>query len=143
MRYEPKFCMGALRRPRRSVERHSIVREPEGAGKRYGISRKTVDKWKNRTSVAELPTGPREPRLTVLSVEEEEAVIVAFLRYTLPPLDCRLPNIGAVLFGAYRRFESTLWASTKKYNIIRYLTSCFGGPEDVSKLLISLNFSWA
>ena len=54
--------------------------------KRYGINQKTVAKWKKRTSVADLPTGPREPRSTVLSVEEE-AVIVAFRRYTLLPLD--------------------------------------------------------
>ena len=54
--------------------------------KRYGINQKTVAKWKKRTSVADLPTGLREPRSTVLCVEEE-AVIVAFRRYTLPPLD--------------------------------------------------------
>src|SRR4051812_18182183 len=54
--------------------------------KRYGINQKTVGKWKKRTSVADLPTGPREARSTVLSVEEE-AVIVAFRRYTLLPLD--------------------------------------------------------
>src|SRR3954447_26332315 len=54
--------------------------------KRYGINQKTVAKWKRRTSVADLPTGPREARSTVLSVEEE-AVIVAFRRYTLLPLD--------------------------------------------------------
>lgn len=54
--------------------------------KRYGINQKTVAKWKKRTSVADLPTGPREPRSTVLSIEEE-AVIVVFRRYTLLPLD--------------------------------------------------------
>lgn len=54
--------------------------------KRYGINQKTVAKWKKRTSVTDLPTGPREPRSTVLS-PEEEAVIVAFRRYTLLPLD--------------------------------------------------------
>ncbi len=54
--------------------------------KRYGINQKTVAKWKRRTSVADLPTGPKEPRSTVLSVEEE-AVIVAFRRHTLLPLD--------------------------------------------------------
>jgi transposase-like protein len=53
--------------------------------KRYGINQKTVAKWKNRSSVADLPTGPKEPRSTVLS-PEEEAVIVAFRRYTLLPL---------------------------------------------------------
>jgi hypothetical protein len=36
----------------------------------------------------DLPTGPKEPRSTVLSVEEE-AIIVAFRRHTLLPLeDC-------------------------------------------------------
>ena len=54
--------------------------------KRYGINQKTVAKWKKRTSVADLPTGPKEPRSTVLS-PEEEAVIVAFRRYTLLALD--------------------------------------------------------
>ncbi|CDX43214.1 hypothetical protein MPLSOD_50091 [Mesorhizobium sp. SOD10] len=44
--------------------------------KRCGINQKTVGKWKNRTSVADLPTCAKEPRSTVRFVEEE-AVIVA------------------------------------------------------------------
>src|ERR1700733_5498563 len=59
--------------------------------KRYGINQKTVAKWKGRTSVADVPTGPKEPRSTVLSAEEE-AVVVAFRRHTLLPLDdCLYP----------------------------------------------------
>jgi transposase-like protein len=54
--------------------------------KRYGINQKTVAKWKRRTSVADIPTGPKNSRSTVLSVEEEAAV-VAFRRHTLLPLD--------------------------------------------------------
>lgn len=54
--------------------------------KRYGINQKTVVKWKQRTSTADLRTGPTEPRSTVLSVEDE-AIIVAFRRHTLLPLD--------------------------------------------------------
>ncbi|WP_404927824.1 IS481 family transposase [Mesorhizobium sp. ORM16] len=54
--------------------------------KRYGINPKTVAKWKKRSSTADLPTGPREPRSAVLSIEEE-AVVVAFRRHTLLPLD--------------------------------------------------------
>ncbi|TPM12302.1 IS481 family transposase, partial [Mesorhizobium sp. B2-3-5] len=54
--------------------------------KRYGIDPKTVAKWKGRTSVADLPTGPKDPKSTVLTIEEE-AVIVAFRKYTLLPLD--------------------------------------------------------
>lgn len=45
--------------------------------RRYGINQKTVAKWKERTSVADLPIGPKEPHSTVLSLEDE-AVIVAF-----------------------------------------------------------------
>jgi transposase-like protein len=54
--------------------------------KRHGLNPKTVSKWKKRTSAADLPTGPKAPRSTVLTLEEE-AVIVAFRRHTLLPLD--------------------------------------------------------
>lgn len=53
---------------------------------RYGINPKTVAKWRKRPSVANLPTGPKRPASTVLSIAEE-AVIVAFRRHTLLPLD--------------------------------------------------------
>jgi transposase-like protein len=45
--------------------------------RRYGINPKTVAKWRRRGSVADLPTGPKDPRSTVLSVEEE-AIVIAF-----------------------------------------------------------------
>src|SRR5918995_1457276 len=54
--------------------------------KRYGISPTTVQKWRKRTTVADARMGPKQPRSTVLSVQEE-AVIVAFRRHTLLPLD--------------------------------------------------------
>src|SRR3990172_7450024 len=54
--------------------------------KHYGINQKTVAKWKKRSSVVDLPTGPKAPRSTVLSIAEE-AIIVAFRRHTLLPLD--------------------------------------------------------
>jgi transposase InsO family protein len=53
---------------------------------RYGVNPKTILKWRKRSFVADLPTGPREPKSSVLSVEEE-AIIVAFRRHTLLPLD--------------------------------------------------------
>ena len=53
---------------------------------RYGINQKTVAKWRKRTSVADLPTGPKDAKSTVLT-PGEEAVIVAFRRHTLLPLD--------------------------------------------------------
>lgn len=45
-----------------------------------------VAKWRNRATVKDLKTGPREPRSTVLT-EAGEAMIVAFRRHTLLPLD--------------------------------------------------------
>jgi hypothetical protein len=54
--------------------------------KRYGINQKTVAKLQSRICVLDLPTGPKKARSTVLTVEGE-AVIIAFRRYTLLPLD--------------------------------------------------------
>ena len=54
--------------------------------RRYGINPKTVAKWKKRGSVTDLPTGPKEAHFISLSLEEE-AIIVAFRRHTLLPLD--------------------------------------------------------
>ena len=51
-----------------------------------GINPKTVAKWRQRQTVEDMKTGPKEPRSTVLS-GEEEAVVVAFRRHTLLPLD--------------------------------------------------------
>ena len=53
---------------------------------RYGINPKTVAKWKRRTHVGDAPMGPRDPGSTILS-REEEAIIVAFRKHTLLPLD--------------------------------------------------------
>ena len=54
--------------------------------KRYGINQKTVAKWKKHSLTADLKTGPKEPKSTILSVEDE-AVIVAFRRYAFLPFD--------------------------------------------------------
>lgn len=51
-----------------------------------GINVKTVAKWRERDSVEDSRMGPKETHSTVLSIEEE-AVIVAFRRHTLLPLD--------------------------------------------------------
>ena len=64
--------------------------------KRYGINQKTVAKWKKRTSVADVPTGPKDPKSTVLSIEEE-AIIVAFRKHTLLPLDDCLYALQATI----------------------------------------------
>jgi transposase InsO family protein len=64
--------------------------------KRYGINQKTVAKWKNRVSASDLPAGPKEAKSTVLSIEDE-AIIVAFRRHTLLPLDDCLYALRATI----------------------------------------------
>ena len=77
-------CATTTEAVRRAIQ-HSQESVRALAG-RYGVNPKTVAKWKKRTSVSDLPTGPRDPGSTVLTVEEE-AVIVTFRRHTLLPLD--------------------------------------------------------
>jgi transposase InsO family protein len=52
---------------------------------RYGLTPKTVAKWRQRTTTADQPMGPSRPRSTTLT-EAEEAIIVEFRRRTLLPL---------------------------------------------------------
>src|SRR5271156_2928509 len=69
--------------------------------RRYGIDPTTVAKWKRRSSGSDLRAGPKEPRSTVVSVEEE-AVVVAFRRHTLPPLDdCLYALLELTRFGGH------------------------------------------
>src|SRR6478752_10373812 len=77
-------CATRIEAVRRTI--HHSQASLRGLAKRYGINQKTIAKWKARTSVSDLPTGPKAPRSTVLSVEEE-AVVVAFRRHALLPLD--------------------------------------------------------
>ncbi|MCJ2120618.1 IS481 family transposase, partial [Methylobacterium sp. J-001] len=72
---------------RRAIHtRHERVR---AAAKRYGISPTPVQKWRSRPTGTDARMEPKGPHSTVLSLEHE-AVIVAFRRHTLLPLDDRL-----------------------------------------------------
>ena len=53
---------------------------------RYDLNPKTVHKWKKRSHVHDAAMGPKCPHSTVLSLEEE-AAIIAFRKHTLLPLD--------------------------------------------------------
>src|SRR5215204_2167124 len=79
--------------------RRAIQHSPESLGvpaQRHGINPKTVAKWKKRPSVQDERTGPKQPRSTVLSIEEE-AIVVAFRRHTLLPLDDCLYALQATI----------------------------------------------
>jgi transposase InsO family protein len=69
---------------RRAIQNsQASLRELAG---RHGINPKTVAKWRRRTSTSDAPMGPKEPHSTVLT-NEEEALLVAFRKHTLLPLD--------------------------------------------------------
>lgn len=89
---------------RRCVERYKSLRT---LSKRYGINPKTVAKWKKRTSVADLPTGPKEPHSTVSRWKTKRSSspsastrccrwTTAFMRYSQPSrIHCPASNCTA------------------------------------------------
>ena len=96
--------------------------------KRYGINPTTAAKWKRRTSVADLSTGPKDAKSTVLSVEEE-AIIVAFRRHTLLPLDDCLYALQATIPQPTR---SALHRCPQRHGISR-LPEVEGGKKPQAK----------
>ena len=83
--------------------------------KRHGINPKTVAKWKGRADTADRRTGPKAPLSTVLSIEEE-AIVVAFRRHTLLPLDDCLYALQATI---PRLTRSSLHRCLQRYGISR------------------------
>ncbi|MFT9073244.1 IS481 family transposase [Gluconobacter potus] len=81
---------------------------------RYGINPKTVAKWKGRADTADRRTGPKTLS-TVLSIEEE-AIIVAFRRHTLLPLDDCLYALQATI---PRLTRSSLHRCLQRHGISR------------------------
>ncbi len=82
-------------RGRASSEQHG-EESLRALAKRHGVNQKTIIKWRKRTSTADLRTGPKEPRSTTLTIDEE-AVVVAFRRHTLLPLDDCLYALQATI----------------------------------------------
>ena len=69
---------------RRAIQaRQESVR---ATARRHGIGPTTVQKWRRRQTTADARMGPKEIRSTGLT-REEEAIVVAFRRHTLLPLD--------------------------------------------------------
>jgi hypothetical protein len=80
--------------------------------RRYGTNQKTVAIWRKRETVADLPTGPKDAKSTVLSIEDE-AIIVAFRQHTLSPLDDCLYAL-----------QPTLHRCLQRHGISRFTGSC-------------------
>jgi integrase-like protein len=79
--------------------RRAIQQSQESIAKlsaHYHLNPKTIAKWKKRTHVHDAPMGPKQPRSTVLTLEEE-ALIVTFRKHTLLPLDDCLYTLQATI----------------------------------------------
>ena len=96
--------------------------------KRYGINQKTVAKWKKRTAVKDLATGPTDVHSTVLSIEQE-AIIVAFRKHTLLPLDDCLYALQATIPSLTR---SSLHRCLQRHGLSR-LPEVMGDKEPKRK----------
>ena len=82
---------------------------------RHGVNQKTIAKWRQRSTVDDLPTGPKQARSTILSVEDE-AIVVAFRRHTLLPLDDCLYALQATIAHLTR---SSLHRCLQRHGISR------------------------
>jgi len=95
------------------------LRQTRGGSKelaaRHGLNHKTVAKWRKRAFVQDAPMGTKTVRSTVLS-PEEEAIVVAFRRHTLLPLDDCLYALQATLPNLTR---SSLYRCLKRHGISR------------------------
>jgi hypothetical protein len=93
--------MGQIRHgsARTAAVRRAIQQSQESIAKlseRDHLHPKTVAKWKSRTQVHGAPVGAKQPRSTILTLEEE-ALIVAFRKHTLFSLDDCLHALQATL----------------------------------------------
>ena len=116
----------ALKRWGGSLAELQASKETSGAlARRYGLSRTTVTKWRNRTTTGDAPMGPTSPRSTVLSAVEE-AMIVEFRRRTLLPLD---DVLGCLRDTIPRLTRSSLHRCLERHGISRLPPS----PDQASK----------
>ena len=77
-------CATTTHAIRAAIQRSQAI--TAARSRELGINVKTVAKWRKRETVEDRKTGPTHPSSTVLSADEE-AMIVAFWRYTLLPMD--------------------------------------------------------
>ena len=127
--------------PRRSArtteaERQAIRHSDESLqtlARRIGVNPKTVAKWKQRTSSADLPRGPKRGQLRKLTAEEV-GIIVQFREHTLLPLDdclyalqAQIPHLSrSTLHRCLQRHGVSSLSSTRKPRV--------GIEQDVSAL---------
>lgn len=104
--------------------------------KRYGINPKTVWKWRTRSSVEDARMGPKERRSTVL-LPGEEALVVAFRKHTLLPLDDCLYALQASIphltrSSAMTSADCRVWRATSRRSASRTIRSATFTPTSPS-----------
>lgn len=97
---------GAIQRSEASVR---------ALARRHGISATTVQKWRKRDTTGDARMGPKQVSSSVLTVEQE-AMIVAFRRHTLLPLDDCLYALQPSIPGLTR---SSLHRCLQRHGISR------------------------
>ena len=92
--------------PRLRAELQASKESSRALAARYGLNQKTVLKWRKKTTTADAPMGPRTRKSSVLT-PAEEAMVVAFRKKTLLPLDdvlgCLRDNIPNLSRSALHR----------------------------------------
>jgi transposase InsO family protein len=93
--------------------------------RRYGVSPTTVQKWRKRATTVDAKMGPKQARSTVLT-PDEEAIVVAFRRHTLLPLDDCLYGLQPTIPHLTR---SSLHRCLERHGISRLPQIEGGKPE--------------
>jgi transposase-like protein len=107
-----RFYTGVPARRRQFVERSCLRQESLRAlSKRHGINPKTAAKWRARNGTADIRPGPKDAHSTSLSIEEE-AVVSAFRRHALLPLDDCLYAPQATIGASDTKSRSVLLIET-------------------------------
>ena len=93
-------CVTTTEVIRRAIQRsEASVRT---LARRHGISATTVQKWRKRETTSDARMGPKQINSSVLTVEQE-AMIVAFGRHTLLPLDALQATIPGLTRSSLHR----------------------------------------
>jgi hypothetical protein len=103
--------------------------------RRHGINPKTVAKWRKRSSVTDLPIGPKHPKSTVLTIEKEAMVIAfsacvpdprfprprPFAPLTPPPVAQLCSSVSSLFQSLTRSSRTTIWRRAPTINSISNL----------------------
>lgn len=92
---------------------------------RYGVNLKTVAKWRGRKTTCDAPTRPKTTKSTALT-PAEEAIVAAFRRKTLLPLD---DVLGCLMDTIPNLSRSALHRCLQRHGISRLPT---GEPVELS-----------